>query len=130
MSRSPQDPPAEEPGLPEDYSAAALFDLLWENIADVLGAAATAALIRRSAKHVAERMPGSEGVKVTREGFTYRYVLPARWSERTDEPVEDLRALVRELMPLLAELTGPVVVRRIEALAEFQRCGLVHPGAG
>ena len=132
MSRSYEDPSAEQsPGeLSEDCSAAALFDLLWDNIADVLGAAATAALVRRSAKHVAERRPGCEGVKITREGFTYRYVLPARWSECADEPVEDLRALVLELMPLLTELTGPVVVRRIEALAEVRRCGLLNPGAG
>jgi hypothetical protein len=107
-----------------------LFELLWENIADVLGAAATAALVRRSAKHVAERTPGSEGVTITRDGFTYRYVVPARWNERAGEPVAGLRALVHELVPLLVELTGPVVVRRIESLAEFQRCGLLPPGAG
>jgi hypothetical protein len=34
------------------------------------------------------------------------------------------------LIPLLRELTGPVVVRRIESLDEFRRCGLLHPGAG
>jgi hypothetical protein len=132
VSRSPQDPPAVEPsdGTPADCSASVLFELLWENIADVLGAAATAALVRRSAKHVAQRTPGCEGVTITRDGFTYRYVLPARWSECAGEPIVGLRALVRELVPLLEELTGPVVVRRIESLAEFRRCGLLPPGDG
>lgn len=132
MIRSPQELHAAEPldGSPADCTAAVLFGLLWENIADVLGAAATAALIRRSAKHVAERTPGREGVTITREGFTYRYVLPDSWSQHADEPVAGLRELVHELVPLLQELTGPVVVRRIESLAEFRRCGLLRPGAG
>jgi|GEM_PF-1811953 hypothetical protein len=130
--RSPHDLPAAEPldGIPSDCTAAVLFDLLWENIADVLGAAATAALVRRSARHVALRTPGREGVTITRDGFTYRYVLPERWSQCAGEPVVGLRELVHELVPLLQELTGPVVVRRIESLAEFRRCGLLRPGVG
>ena len=43
MSRSDQDA----------LSAAELFDLLWESLADVLGTAATAALLRRAIKRAA-----------------------------------------------------------------------------
>ncbi len=129
MSQAPQDAPS--PQRPEDEpsgcSAAGLFQLLWENLAEVLGAAATAALVRRSAKHVANRVPGRESVTVTREGFTYRYTLPARWSQEDREPLIALRDLVQELLPILAELTGPVVVRRIKNFAEFRRCGLLPP---
>jgi hypothetical protein len=51
--------------------------------------------------------------------------LPARWNEEDRETLVALRDLVKELLPILAELTGPVVVRRIEALAEFRRCGVL-----
>lgn len=122
MPQRPQDEPSE-------CTAAGLFQLLWENLADVLGAAATAALVRRSAKRVANRLPGRESVTIAREGFTYRYTLPARWNQHDREPLMALRDLVQELLPILAELTGPVVVRRIEAFAEFRRCGLLAPEA-
>jgi hypothetical protein len=43
-------------------------------------------------------------------------------------------ALIRELLPLLVELTGPVVLRRLEAIPELQPCGLTssveEPDAG
>lgn len=127
MSQAAQDAPS--PQRPEDgpsgCTAARLFHVLWENLADVLGAAATAALVRRSAKRVASRVPGRESVAVAREGFTYRYTLPARWNEEDRETLVALRDLVKELLPILAELTGPVVVRRIEALAELRRCGVL-----
>lgn len=131
MSHAAQDAPLphRQEDAPSGGTAAGLFDLLWENLADILGAAATAALVRRSAKRAAKRAPGREGVTVTREGFTYRYALPARWSQDDRESLLALRDLVKELLPILGELTGSVVVRRLEAFAELQRSGVFPPEA-
>lgn len=131
VTRSDHGPPSPPPSgdQPPEHTAARLFDLLWQNLADVLGAAATATLVRRGAKRAVRRGAWREGVTVTRDGFTYRYVLPASWSERSHEPLLALRDLVQELLPMLAELTGPVVVRRLEGVAEFRRCGLFSPEA-
>lgn len=108
-----------------ESTPADLFQLLWDSLTDVLGSAATATLLRRSLKRAA-----LQGVEITRDHFEYRYVLPPTWSEGGEEAVGALRALGTELKPLLEELTGPVVLRRLESIPAIARCGLFRSEAG
>ena len=105
--------------------AAELFDLLWETLADVLGTAATATLLRRAIKQAASQTSWSEPVIVSRNGLDYQYRLPEAWKEPDNEAACDaMRAVVAELRGLLVELTGPVVVRRLGRLAPFREWGI------
>jgi hypothetical protein len=106
-------------------SAAELFDLLWESLADVLGTAATAILVRRALKQVASQAPGSEPVIVTRNGLEYAYRVPETWKQPgNEEAVAALRVVAAELRVLLVELTGTVVVARLGRLAAFRKSGI------
>lgn len=106
-------------------SAADLFALLWETLADVLGTAAAATLLRRAIKRAAPRIAWSEPVVVTREGLDYVYRVPETWSQPgNDEAVDALRIVAAELRVLLVELTGPVVIARLGHLAAFRKWGI------
>jgi hypothetical protein len=106
-------------------SAAELFDLLWESLADVLGTAATATLLRRAIKAAAPRTSWSEPVLVTRNGLEYEYRLPETWKQAgNEEAVGALRVVVAELRVLLVELTGAVMVARLGRLAAFRKAGI------
>jgi hypothetical protein len=110
----------------EDASSAAeLFALLWETLADVLGTAATATLLRRAIKQAASQTSWSEPVVVTRNGVDYEYRLPETWKQPGNEKaVAALRVVAAELRVLLVELTGPVVVRQLARLAAFREQGI------
>jgi hypothetical protein len=110
----------------EDASSAAeLFALLWETLADVLGTAATATLLRRAIKQVSSQTSWSAPVIVTRNGPDYEYRLPATWRQPgNEEALSALRMVATELRRLLIELTGPVVVRRLVRLASFRKLGI------
>ena len=115
MSRSDQDA----------TSAAELFDLLWGSLADMLGTAATATLLRRAIKQAASQTSWSEPVVVIRNGLDYEYRLPETWKQPANEKaVSALRVVAAELRVLLVELTGPVVVRRLARLAPFREQGI------
>jgi hypothetical protein len=109
----------------EAASAAELFDLLWESLADVLGTAATATLLRRSIKRASSQTSWSEPVIVARNGPDYEYRLPETWRQPgNEEALSALRVVAAELRRLLIELTGPVVVRRLVRLASFRKLGI------
>jgi hypothetical protein len=113
----------------DDTSTAELFDLLWESLADVLGTAATAAVMRRAIKAAAPRTSWSESVTVARKGLDYEYRLPETWMQPgNEEALSALRIVAAELRALLVELTGPVVVRRLARLAPFQEHGIDFSG--
>ena len=115
MSRSHQDA----------KSAAELFELLWGSLADMLGTAATATLLRRAIKQAAAQTSWSEPVVVIRSGLDYEYRLPEAWQQPGNEKaVGALRVVAAELRVLLVELTGPVVVRRLARLAPFREQGI------
>ena len=115
MSRSPQDA----------TSPAELFNLLWESLADVLGTAATATILRRAIKRAASHTSWSEPVIVTKNGLDYEYRLPERWKEPgNEEALGALRVVAAELRVLLVELTGPVVIGRLARLAPFRERGI------
>jgi hypothetical protein len=90
-----------------------LFGQIWDTLADVLGEAATAALLRRSAKRALARLPELSALQIRRDGFAYRYEVPQSWSEPGGERTTAVQDLARELYPLLVEMTGEVVVRRL-----------------
>lgn len=106
-------------------SAADLFDLLWESLADVLGTAATAILVRRAMKKAASGTSWSEPVIVSRDGLDYKYRLPETWKQPGNTAaLAELRVVAAELRVLLVELTGPVVLRRLARQAPFRDRGI------
>jgi hypothetical protein len=106
-------------------SPAELFDLLWESLADVLGTAAAATLLRRAIKRGASQLSSAAPVIVVRHGTEYEYRLPETWKQSgNEEALSVFRLLVAELRVLLIELTGPVVVRRLARLSSFRKLGI------
>jgi inosine-uridine nucleoside N-ribohydrolase len=120
-------------GLPLLRSAAAaeLFQRLWDEVTDLVGTAATAALLRRALKRASAKQPELTAVVLRREGLEYAWLLPDSWHdpERRDA-VEQLRRLVRDdLHPLFRELTGPVIARRLAQAPDLVEAGLASEEA-
>lgn len=109
-----------EAGSVKRGEASVLFRALWASLGDILGDAATATLLRRSLKQAAAHAPALAGIAIRRERFEYRFELPPSWEQGDASSMEGLRALVRELCPLLAELTGPVVLARLRQNPELR----------
>ena len=63
-----------------EFNTAALFAIVWDAVADVLGTAATAAIVRRAASRAATESPELADVVIRREKLEYRYTLPHAWS--------------------------------------------------
>ena len=108
-------------------SAADLFALLWQALADVLGTAAAATLLRRAAQRASTASPELAGLEITRAALEYQYKVPSTWNESAPEPPQALCNLVRELWVLLVELTGSVVVARLLQVSELRERGIVPP---
>jgi hypothetical protein len=107
-------------------TASALFDLLWGTLADVLGTAATAVLIRRAAKGATSQNPELHELRILREATGYTYIVPSAWQEdEKSAPEAALDELMRELRPLLLELTGSVVIQRLERVPELHALDLI-----
>jgi hypothetical protein len=109
-----------------DLDAAALFAIVWDALADVLGTAATAAIVRRAAGRAAAENPELVDVVIRREKFEYRYTLPQTWSHTATMAAPEerapiaLRALIAEIGRLLMELTGTVFIGRLEEIPELR----------
>lgn len=119
-------------GSSELPSAAALFELIWSRLATVLGAPATATLLRRAVRGAAANRPDLDLAHITivREDLEYHYALPERWHTAADEPRAALELVVRDqLLPLLGELAGPLGARLLDPVAELRRSGLLEAGA-
>jgi hypothetical protein len=102
-----------------------VFDVLWESLADVVGTAATATLLRRAIKRAASQTSWPEPITVARNGLDYEYRLPETWKQPgNEEALGALRVVAAELRVLLVELTGPVVIRRLARLAPFRERGI------
>lgn len=110
-------------GMP---STAQLFDLLWNNLADLMGTAAVATLVRRALGRAAVRRPDLSSVSVIKEELEYIYQLPDSWAQDCDgEAGRALRELLTELGTLLVQLTGPVAVRRLERIAPLKEYNIL-----
>jgi hypothetical protein len=106
-------------------SASDSFTILWQVLADILGTAAAATLLRRAAKRAQERWPELAGLSITREGLEYGYAVPPEWNDPALEPRRALCELTRELWTLLVDLTGPVVVGRLAQIPELRDRGII-----
>jgi hypothetical protein len=118
--------PSRDPPPRRNAAAAELLQRLWDEVADLVGTAATAALLRRALKRASAKQPELAALVLRREGLEYGWVLPAAWHDpgRSDA-IDHLRRLVREdLHPLFRELTGPVIARRLAQAPELVEAGL------
>lgn len=110
-----------EAGALAGVAPAELLGLLWANMTEVLGNAATATLLRRAAPGA----PALAGVAIHRTAFDYQYSLPNAWEEKGNEhALRGLRSLCQELRLLLVEMTGPVMVRRLERIPALRQLGM------
>lgn len=127
MSAQPEQPQKSEARPPPECDAAALFELLWASLVDLLGTAATATVIRRAIKGAAPRAPELREIVIARNRLEYQYVLPPSWKDHPAATLQGLRELAREMQPLLREFTGPVVLGRLRAIPLLLQCGLLPP---
>jgi redox-sensitive bicupin YhaK (pirin superfamily) len=116
----------ELPPVPAHLSGTALFKVLWDQIGEVLGTAATAAIVGRAARRALPRSPDLGELAISRVDREYRYAVPRSFDQAEGLPVP-LRDLLGELKPLLAELTGPVVLRGLERIPELREWATVSP---
>ena len=114
-----------------DLNPAALFAMVWEALAEVLGTAATAAIVRRAAGRAATESPELVDVVIRRENLEYCYTLPHAWSQPDnaampgDRAPVALQTLIAEIGRVLVELTGTVFVGRLEQIPELRARGLL-----
>jgi len=116
---------ADGPSAGSDLSAGALFTILWRALADILGTAAAATLLRRAAQRAAPDWPELAGLIITRDRLEYSYSLPPKWQMPSPGPPQALRQLARELCTLLVDLTGSVIVTRLALIPELSSRGIV-----
>lgn len=103
----------------------ALFTIVWEALAEALGTAAVVAIIRRAVGRAAAEAAELAEVVILREDFEYVYTLPPSWSQEAPRAPLALRVLVVEIGRLLVELTGTVVVQRLEKIPALRGRGLL-----
>jgi hypothetical protein len=108
-----------------ELSAGDLFTILWSALADVLGTAAAATLLRRAAQRAAVHWPELAGLAITRERLEYRYSVPVSWRDPSADPPRALCELAHELCTLLVDLTGPVIVNRLAQIPELGSRGVI-----
>lgn len=109
-------------------TAAELFEVLWTELVTVIGTAAAATLVRRAAKLACARRSELCELRVEREGWQYRYRLPAGWERQTVEQAPAFSELVQtELVPLLREFTGEIVLRRLARLPGLELPAVEEP---
>ena len=105
-----------------------LFALTWITLADLLGTAATATVLRRAARRATIEAPELQELVIKREGLEYTYEVPESWRQAQHyQSLAALRALMDDLGPLLVDLTGSVVVSRLEQLVPLREQGVLSP---
>jgi hypothetical protein len=123
----PDDGRSDNSGSSGGIAVSAVFDLLWNGLADLLGTAATAALLKRAAKRAASRSPELTGLLIQRRGLVYGYTCPPAWSAASAGSLEALRELAGELRPLLVEMTGQLVIQHLARIDGLRERGLFAP---
>jgi hypothetical protein len=119
---------AADPGI--GLSTGDLFAVLWRALADMLGTAAAATLLRRAAQRAVSRSPELAGLSITREKLAYHYTVPFSWNGPVPDQSQALCELARELWTLLVDLTGSVVVNRLARIPELREHGIVPQPEG
>ena len=110
-----------------ELSVSALFTILWDALADLLGTAATATLLKRAARRAQARSPELAELAIQRQGLGYSYTCPPSWSGRSTGTPPALRDLIGELRPLLIEMTGQLVIHSLEQILELRALLLPEP---
>lgn len=98
-------------------TACAALRAVWDELDDLMGGAATATLLGRAARRAARRTPEVSELLIRRERFRYELTCPPGWEQAAAEQTAALLELLHELEPLLVELTGSVVLKRLQAVA-------------
>ena len=105
------------PAAPVATTTQHVFEVLKEALAGMVGVATTATLLRRALRRAVALEPELQQFSISRDSFDYRYETPSAW--KTTPPPGSLRQLCMELKVLLVELTGNVVLRRLQGIAEL-----------
>src|SRR5687768_10032177 len=114
--------------MPE--TAADHFDLLWLEMSNSLGTAVTATLLRRACKRLQPQFPQLPAITVNRETLTYEYEIPAIWRDSNQaQGIGAFRALASQLGPLLHDLTGSIVINRLNNNQVFKNAGVRFHGS-
>ncbi len=100
-------------------SGTALFRTLWGALADLLGTAATAALLGRAARRAIPRHQELRELTIEQVDGEFLFVVP-RSFDRAEGPPDALCELAIELRPLLQEMTGDVALRHLEQFPELR----------
>jgi len=104
----------------DGLSGAVLFGILWRELGDLLGPAASAALLRRALRRALPHSPELAELTIERVDERYGYSVPPSIGLAVG-PSPGLRRLVDELRPLLLEQTGEVAQRHLERVPELRR---------
>ena len=106
-------------GDPAAVSGSDLFRTLWAALADLLGTAATAAIVRRALRRALPKNPELREFSIERVDLEFGYVLPRVFDQPQASAIA-LHALLDELRPLLIELTGEVALRSLARIPELE----------
>jgi hypothetical protein len=107
-------------------SGSVLFGTLWASLADLLGSAATAVLVRRAARRALSRSDELYDLTVERLDEEFGYKVPQSF-KTSEGPPDALRLLLDELRPLLRDLTGEVALQHLVQVPELRRLVLAAP---
>jgi hypothetical protein len=83
MTRNEQRANFEEVILLDLPTTSDLFTILWDALADLLGTATTAVLLKRAARRAVARSPELAELIILRQGLVYTYTCPTGWSGRS-----------------------------------------------
>lgn len=94
---------------------------LWTAVAEVIGSAATAVLIRRAIKRAARQYPSLDDLTVELQEFLYQLRIPEHWDAPPDaETAEAIRALIAAFTEIARQLSGEILIRHISRLAVLE----------
>ena len=93
-------------------------------MADLLGTAATATLLRRAIQELGDGRPDLRDLLIRRDGLAYTFSVPASWHDEREQGVLALRDMARALQPILVQLTGDIVLRRLGRIDALRASGL------
>jgi len=100
-------------------SGAVLFRTLCITLAELIGSAATAALVGRAVRRAQPRSQELGELSIERVDGEYLYVVP-RCFDREEGPPVALQELASELHPLLEEMTGEIALRHLARVPELR----------